>query len=90
MRKDYRKLSNSNKLSKGHHRQGLAFGGKNIESNIVNTGESTIARSKLTEAQQAEYSNPNNGYTQKKNFKIAKITEDEQGTIIRNNKKYRF
>ncbi|MDU4659238.1 MAG: hypothetical protein E6Y39_03750, partial [Clostridium butyricum] len=90
MRKDYNKLSNSNKLSKGHHRQGLAFGGKNIESNIVKTGESTINRSKLTKAQQEQYSNPNNGYTSNKNFKIAKITEDDKGTLIKNGINYKF
>lgn len=34
-------------LEKGHHIQGLAFGGKNEKINIKNTGESTIQQKSL-------------------------------------------
>jgi hypothetical protein len=89
-RSEYNKLTSREKLKKGHHVQGLAFGGENVDNNIVHTGESTISRSKLTKAQQEEYANPQNGYTQKKDFKIAKITEDREGTIVSNGVKYKL
>ncbi|GED57625.1 contractile injection system protein, VgrG/Pvc8 family [Brevibacillus formosus] len=89
-RAEYNKLSNRKKLKKGHHVQGLAFGGKNVDSNIVHTGESTISRTKLTKEQIEEYANPENGYTKNKDFKFAKITEDPEGKIVRDGVNYRF
>ncbi|RNB50596.1 hypothetical protein EDM57_22735 [Brevibacillus gelatini] len=89
-RSEYNKLSSRGKLKKGHHIQGLAFGGKNVDSNIIHTGESTIRREKLSKELQEEYADPKNGYTKNKDFKVAKITEDPEGKIVKNGVNYRF
>ena len=88
MRKKYDSMAASGQLERGHHIKGLAFGGKNVQSNIVHTGESTIRRSKLTLEQQHQYYAQ--GYTSNPNYKIAKIVENPNGTIIVNGKKYSF
>ena len=73
-------------LDRGHHRQGLAFGGKNERSNIQHTGESTIRRSELPKELQKEYYEK--GYTSNPNYKQAKIVEDPNGNISKNGKTY--
>jgi len=87
-RRQYKRMTAAGKIKRGHHRQGLAFGGDNIESNIVHTGESTIKRSKLTPEQQQQYIDE--GHTTNSNYQIAKIVEDPNGTICVNGKKYKF
>lgn len=47
LRRQYESLVRKGSLEKGHHVQGLAFGGKNINENIKFTGESTIRRKEL-------------------------------------------
>jgi len=42
-------MSRKGDLEKGHHIQGLSFGGKNIDSNIKKTGESTIQRKQIND-----------------------------------------
>lgn len=73
---------------RGHHVQGLAFGGDNVQSNIVHTGESTIRRDSLTLEQQQQYIDQ--GFTKNSEYKVAKIVEDPNGSIIKNGKKYSF
>ena len=87
-RQQYDSMAASKKLKRGHHVKGLAFGGENVQSNIVHTGESTIKRSKLTEEQQRQYYEQ--GYTKNPNYKIAKIVEDPEGTIYVRGKRYSF
>ncbi len=87
-RKEYDSKTVKGELEKGHHVQELAMGGENERENIIHTGESTISRSKLTKEQQERYYNE--GYTKKKNYKIAKIKEDPNGDIIVNGKNYSF
>ncbi|EKQ50968.1 MAG: hypothetical protein A370_05250 [Clostridium sp. Maddingley MBC34-26] len=78
-RKEYNTLVSEGNLSKGHHNQGLAFGGQNIEENIIYTGESTIRKSDLKGLDLSFYSK--NGYG-KKGAKVLKIHKTESGIYI--------
>ncbi|WP_431090338.1 contractile injection system protein, VgrG/Pvc8 family [Paenibacillus sp. 8b26] len=77
-RADYEALVRRGELDKGHHIQGLAFGGENANSNIKTTGESTIRREQLKELDMDFYHEMGYG---KKNAKIFKIYQDEKGII---------
>ena len=88
MRDQYDSMAASGLLERGHHIQGLAFGGDNVQENIVHTGESTIRRSELTPEQQRQYYEQ--GYTSKPDYKIAKIVEDPNGTINARGRTYSF
>ena len=46
-RAQYERLSRQGVLPRGHHRQGLAFGGENQADNIQFTGETTMRRAEL-------------------------------------------
>lgn len=46
-RLDYQALVRRGELEKGHHVQGLSFGGENVSSNIKKTGELTIRREQI-------------------------------------------
>src|SRR5699024_1189295 len=48
-RADYHAMTRRGELEKGHHIQGLSFGGKNIDSNIKKTGELNSKRKKMKE-----------------------------------------
>ncbi|MCT4606629.1 MAG: hypothetical protein N4A64_11100, partial [Marinisporobacter sp.] len=78
-RDDYNTLVSQGSLNKGHHKQGLAFGGENINDNITYTGESTIKSSKLENLDLDFYSK--NGYG-KENAKILKIYKNENGVYV--------
>ena len=88
MRRQYDAMVASGQLDRGHHVQGLAFGGDNTGDNIMHTGESTIQRKQLTTEQQLQYFNE--GFTKNSDYKVAKIVEDPNGTIIKNGKTYSF
>ena len=75
-RDDYNTLVSQGNLDKGHHKQGLSFGGENINDNITYTGESTIKSSKLEDLNLDFYSE--NGYG-KENAKTLKMYKDENG-----------
>jgi len=47
MRKEYDDLVSQGLVEPGHHKDGLSFGGKNIQENIAFTGETTIQRKKM-------------------------------------------
>ncbi|MEQ7054506.1 hypothetical protein ABN764_28130, partial [Paenibacillaceae sp. P-4] len=47
MRHEYDTLVKQGRLSRGHHRDALAFGGENTPENIVFTGETTIQRNQI-------------------------------------------
>ena len=88
MREQYDSMAVAGDLERGHHRQGLAFGGDNIKENIVHTGESTVRRGELTLEQQRQYYEQ--GYTSNPNYKIAKIVEDPNGTVNVRGRTYSF
>jgi len=46
-RSQYQRMLRKDELQKGHHKQGLIFGGENVSKNIQFTGESTIRHSEL-------------------------------------------
>ncbi|TKI50726.1 hypothetical protein FC748_03135 [Lysinibacillus tabacifolii] len=66
-------------LEKGHHKQGLSFGGENVSSNIKKTGESTIRQKEIDELDLDFYHEMGYG---KENAKILKIHENEKGIIV--------
>ena len=78
-RADYQSLVRRGELEKGHHKQGLAFGGENINSNIKKTGESTIHRQQFDDLNLDFYHEMGYG---KKNAKVLKIHENEEGIIL--------
>ncbi|WP_052736721.1 contractile injection system protein, VgrG/Pvc8 family [Paenibacillus algorifonticola] len=78
-RAEYEAMVRRGQLEKGHHVQGLAFGGENVDSNIKITGESTISRTKLNELELDFYNQMGYG---KKNAKVLKIYENENGIIV--------
>ncbi|WP_252250548.1 RHS repeat-associated core domain-containing protein [Clostridium sp. ZBS13] len=78
-RDDYNTLVSQGNLNKGHHKQGLAFGGENINDNITYTGESTIKSGKLEDLDLEFYSE--NGYG-KENAKTLKIYKNEKGIYV--------
>ena len=88
MRREYKDMVRKGILEPGHHVQGLALGGGNVQSNITHTGESTIQRSSLTPEQQRTY--VADGYTKNPDFKIAKIVESPTGDIVVNGRTYAF
>ena len=73
-RSQYQQMLRKGELPKGHHRQGLAFGGENIPENIQFTGESTIRHSELEGLDISFYHE--NGYG-KKDPKVLKIHQRE-------------
>lgn len=79
VRADYQALVRRGELEKGHHRQGLAFGGENVNSNIQKTGESTIRREQIDDLNLDFYHEMGYG---KKDAKILKIHENEDGIIL--------
>ncbi|WP_260445086.1 pre-toxin TG domain-containing protein [Listeria booriae] len=79
MRDEYQSMVSRGELPKGHHRQGLSFGGDNIESNIQFTGESTIRRSELEGLDLDFYHQEGLG---KENAKILKIHQTEGGIFV--------
>ena len=88
MRIQYERMVASGQLERGHHIQGIAFGGENTKDNIVFTGESTIKREYLPSELQNEYYEK--GYTNKKDYRIVKIVEDNNGSINHKGKNYSF
>ena len=46
-RSQYQRMLRKDELQKGHHKQGLIFGGENVSKNIQFTGKSTIRHSEL-------------------------------------------
>lgn len=78
-RTDYQALVRRGELEKGHHKQGLAFGGENVNSNIKKTGESTIPRKQIDDLNLDFYHEMGYG---KKDAKILKIHENEDGVIL--------
>ncbi|AZJ20328.1 hypothetical protein CT694_11745 [Bacillus wiedmannii bv. thuringiensis] len=78
-RADYQALVRRGELEKGHHVQGLSFGGENVSSNIKNTGESTIRREQIDDLNLDFYHEMGYG---KENAKILKIHENEKGIIV--------
>ncbi|PAD67427.1 hypothetical protein CHH83_18865 [Bacillus sp. 7586-K] len=78
-RADYRALIRRGELEQGHHRQGLAFGGENVNSNIQKTGESSIRRKEIADLNLDFYHEMGYG---KKNAKVLKIHENENGIIV--------
>lgn len=78
-RADYQTLVRRGELEKGHHVQGLAFGGENISSNIKKTGESTIRREEIDDLNLDFYHELGYG---KKGAKVLKIHENEEGIIV--------
>ncbi|MDR2889382.1 MAG: hypothetical protein LBV33_06025, partial [Lachnospiraceae bacterium] len=75
-REEYKKMYTSGALPKGHHRQGLAFGGGNTADNIQFTGESTIASSEVSKAEYDAYVAKSRGKKDPKTLKIHKETEE--------------
>ncbi|MGX5561239.1 WXG100 family type VII secretion target [Bacillus thuringiensis] len=78
-RADYQALVRRGELEKGHHVQGLSFGGENVSSNIKNTGESTIRREQIDDLNSDFYHEMGYG---KENAKVLKIHENEKGIIV--------
>ncbi|MDN3955968.1 ribonuclease YeeF family protein [Sporolactobacillus laevolacticus] len=78
-RADYQALVRRGELEKGHHIQGLAFGGENVTSNIKITGESTIRSDQIDDLNLDFYHEMGYG---KKDAKILKIHENEEGIIL--------
>ncbi|WLV24290.1 hypothetical protein QR721_11690 [Aciduricibacillus chroicocephali] len=78
-RADYQALVRRGELEKGHHVQGLSFGGENTSSNIKNTGESTIRREQIDDMDLEFYHEMGYG---KENAKVLKIHENEKGIIV--------
>ncbi|EJQ98592.1 WXG100 family type VII secretion target [Bacillus cereus] len=78
-RADYQALVRRGELEKGHHVQGLSFGGENVSSNIKNTGESTIRREQVDDLNLDFYHEMGYG---KENAKVLKIHENEKGIIV--------
>ncbi|MBZ6023553.1 hypothetical protein LA440_10285 [Bacillus cereus] len=78
-RADYQALVRRGELEKGHHVQGLSFGGENVSSNIKNTGESTIRREQIDDLNLDFYHEMGYG---KENAKVLKIHENENGIIV--------
>ncbi|WP_144510127.1 T7SS effector LXG polymorphic toxin [Bacillus sp. FJAT-22090] len=78
-RADYQALVRRGELEKGHHKQGLAFGGENVNYNIKKTGESTIRREQLDDLNLDFYHEMGYG---KKEAKVLKIHENEDGVFI--------
>ncbi|AHN22397.1 hypothetical protein T479_14520 [Lysinibacillus varians] len=78
-RVDYQTLVRRGELEKGHHKQGLSFGGENVSSNIKKTGESTIRQKEIDELDLDFYHEMGYG---KENAKILKIHENEKGIIV--------
>ncbi|EOA3906165.1 type VII secretion protein, partial [Bacillus cytotoxicus] len=78
-RADYQALVRRGELEKGHHVQGLSFGGENVSSNIKNTGESTIRREQIDDLNLDFYHEMGYG---KENAKVLKIHENEKGIIV--------
>ncbi|WP_277815975.1 pre-toxin TG domain-containing protein, partial [Lysinibacillus sp. FJAT-14222] len=76
---DYQTLVRRGELEKGHHKQGLSFGGENVSSNIKKTGESTIRQKEIDELDLDFYHEMGYG---KENAKILKIHENEKGIIV--------
>lgn len=77
MRKEYDDYVSQGRLERGHHRDGLAFGGKNVPENIVFTGETTIQRSKLDGVDLDFYKQYG-----KPNAKVLKLHQQSPGGII--------
>ena len=61
-------------LQKGHHKQGLIFGGENVSKNIQFTGKSTIRHSELEGLDTSFYHENDYG---KKDPKVLKIHQRE-------------
>lgn len=78
-RSQYQQMLRKGELPKGHHRQGLAFGGENIPENIQFTGESTIRHSELEGLDISFYHE--NGYG-KNDPKVLKIHQRESGLYV--------
>ncbi|PPA80716.1 hypothetical protein C4A76_25735 [Brevibacillus laterosporus] len=78
-RKEYDTLVKDGTLEKGHHVQGLGMGGENVKSNIKFTGESTISNKNLEGLDLDFYHEMGYG---KKNAKMLKIHETENGIIV--------
>ncbi|MDT2047719.1 hypothetical protein [Priestia flexa] len=79
LRADYQALVRRGELEKGHHVQGLSFGGENVSSNIKTTGESTIRREQIDDLNLDFYHEMRYG---KENAKVLKIHENEEGIIV--------
>ena len=79
VRDEYNSMVSTGELEKGHHRQGLAFGGENVDTNIQFTGESTIKSEKLEDLDLEFYHTQGYG---KKNAKILKIHQTENGIFV--------
>ncbi|OKP86064.1 hypothetical protein A3844_15010 [Paenibacillus helianthi] len=78
-REEYNSLVSSGDLEKGHHRQGLAFGGENIQDNIQFTGESTIKKKELSDLDLDFYHEKGLG---KEKAKILKVHQTESGIYL--------
>ena len=78
MREEYEAMVKRGELPRGHHRQGLAFGGENEASNIQHTGETRVKLSTLAKTEYDAYiangGNPDN--------KWVNSYEDSSGRII--------
>ncbi|WP_224770977.1 hypothetical protein [Pseudomonas sp. FEN] len=78
-RAEYQAAAQSGDLPKGHHIQGLSFGGENTVSNITFTGESTIRASKLDGLDLSFYSDLGYG---KPNASILKIYQSSPDGVF--------
>lgn len=78
-RRECQLASQQGLLPKGHHRQGLAFGGTNHESNIAFTGESTIQASALSGVDMSFYAAQGIG---KLGAKVYKIWQEAPGGLF--------
>ncbi|MEK5206694.1 T7SS effector LXG polymorphic toxin [Psychrobacillus sp. FSL H8-0510] len=78
-RADYQALVRRGEIEKGHHKQGLSFGGENVNSNIKKTGESSIRREQIDDLDLDFYREMGYG---KKDAKVLKIHENEDGIIL--------
>ena len=78
-RADYQSLVRRGEIEKGHHKQGLSFGGENLNSNIKKTGESTIRREQIDDLNLDFYREMGYG---KKDAKVLKIHENEDGIFL--------
>ncbi|MEK3953157.1 MULTISPECIES: hypothetical protein [unclassified Psychrobacillus] len=69
-------------IEKGHHKQGLSFGGENVNSNIKKTGESSNRREQIDDLDLDFYRELGYG---KKDAKVLKIHENEDSIILFSN-----
>jgi hypothetical protein len=78
-RREYQVAAQQGTLQQGHHIQGLAFGGQNIQKNIIFTGESTIRASALDGLDLSFYKEAGYG---KANAQIFKVYQETPGGVF--------